>query len=260
MWRRRWERPRSASSDPPARGIGRRSNPISAALQQTTEKLDCQPRHKPVCRVRHHRCMRNISADEVLDGDRNGSGAAPTQHTLHSRADIVDRRHNAAHPDDFDAPGAERAVLVRFGAEKDRDQRHAERGGKVQRPVSTPTTKAARAIMRATLSSGWCSGTAAFGTAARDLLAAALGLRAPRQQHRKALRGERAAKLDPVNHRPFLLRASGRVQQNDLVNARFLAQSIAIEAEVQRFLGRVARADFPEQTVTRDRGQRPSTV
>ena len=41
-------------------------NPISAALQQTTEKLDCQPCHKPVCRVRHHRCMHNISADEVL--------------------------------------------------------------------------------------------------------------------------------------------------------------------------------------------------
>ena len=42
-------------------------NPIEAAMVQTVETLDCQPCHKPTCRVRHHRCMRNISADEVLD-------------------------------------------------------------------------------------------------------------------------------------------------------------------------------------------------
>jgi heptosyltransferase II len=41
-------------------------NPI-AAIEQTVTKLDCQPCHKPVCRMRHHLCMRNISAERVLD-------------------------------------------------------------------------------------------------------------------------------------------------------------------------------------------------
>jgi heptosyltransferase-2 len=41
-------------------------NPI-AAMVQTVTQLDCQPCHKPICRVRHHRCMRDISADQVLD-------------------------------------------------------------------------------------------------------------------------------------------------------------------------------------------------
>jgi heptosyltransferase-2 len=42
-------------------------NPIAAAVQQTIEKLDCQPCHKPTCRVVHHRCMRNISAEQILE-------------------------------------------------------------------------------------------------------------------------------------------------------------------------------------------------
>jgi len=41
-------------------------NPIAAAVQTTTQ-LDCQPCHKPTCRVRHHRCMRDISPDQVLE-------------------------------------------------------------------------------------------------------------------------------------------------------------------------------------------------
>src|SRR2546423_561406 len=40
-------------------------NPIAAAVQ-TASKLDCQPCHKPTCRMRHHRCMRDISAEQVL--------------------------------------------------------------------------------------------------------------------------------------------------------------------------------------------------
>jgi heptosyltransferase-2 len=42
-------------------------NPIAAAVQQTAETLPCQPCHKPTCRMRHHRCMRDISAEQVLD-------------------------------------------------------------------------------------------------------------------------------------------------------------------------------------------------
>jgi heptosyltransferase-2 len=40
-------------------------NPIAAAVQAATQ-LDCRPCHKPTCRLRHHLCMRDISADEVL--------------------------------------------------------------------------------------------------------------------------------------------------------------------------------------------------
>jgi len=42
-------------------------NPIAAAIQQTVEKLDCQPCHKPTCRLQHHRCMRNISPAQLLE-------------------------------------------------------------------------------------------------------------------------------------------------------------------------------------------------
>jgi heptosyltransferase-2 len=41
-------------------------NPIAAAVQAPV-RLDCQPCHKPTCRMQHHRCMRDISADQVLD-------------------------------------------------------------------------------------------------------------------------------------------------------------------------------------------------
>jgi heptosyltransferase II len=52
-------------------------NPIAAAVQQTIEKLDCQPCHKPTCRVAHHRCMRNISAEHVLEIAQRTLAQAP---------------------------------------------------------------------------------------------------------------------------------------------------------------------------------------
>jgi heptosyltransferase II len=39
-------------------------NPI-AAVVETTDELACRPCHKPVCRLGHHRCMREISVDRV---------------------------------------------------------------------------------------------------------------------------------------------------------------------------------------------------
>jgi heptosyltransferase-2 len=39
-------------------------NPI-AAVVETTDALACRPCHKPVCRLGHHRCMRDISVDSV---------------------------------------------------------------------------------------------------------------------------------------------------------------------------------------------------
>jgi heptosyltransferase-2 len=41
-------------------------NPIAAAVQAPV-RLDCQPCHKPICRMQHHRCMRDISAGQVFD-------------------------------------------------------------------------------------------------------------------------------------------------------------------------------------------------
>ncbi len=41
-------------------------NPL-AAIVQRREPLECQPCHKPACRVRHHRCMREIGPDAVFD-------------------------------------------------------------------------------------------------------------------------------------------------------------------------------------------------
>jgi heptosyltransferase-2 len=37
-----------------------------AAIVQADNALSCRPCHKPVCRFGHHRCMADISADEVL--------------------------------------------------------------------------------------------------------------------------------------------------------------------------------------------------
>jgi len=39
-------------------------NPI-AAVVETIDELACRPCHKPVCRLGHHRCMREISVDRV---------------------------------------------------------------------------------------------------------------------------------------------------------------------------------------------------
>jgi heptosyltransferase-2 len=40
-------------------------NPIAAAIQANIE-LPCRPCHKPTCRLVHHRCMRDIPAEQVL--------------------------------------------------------------------------------------------------------------------------------------------------------------------------------------------------
>jgi heptosyltransferase-2 len=40
-------------------------NPLAATIE-TTSELPCRPCHKPVCRLVHHRCMRDILPDDVL--------------------------------------------------------------------------------------------------------------------------------------------------------------------------------------------------
>ena len=41
-------------------------NPLAATIE-TRIALDCRPCHKPTCRLEHHRCMRDIPAEQVLD-------------------------------------------------------------------------------------------------------------------------------------------------------------------------------------------------
>jgi heptosyltransferase-2 len=41
-------------------------NPIAAVIQSRTE-VPCRPCHKPVCHMRHHACMRDITTNEVID-------------------------------------------------------------------------------------------------------------------------------------------------------------------------------------------------
>ena len=44
-------------------------NPLAAVIE-TTSALPCRPCHKPVCRLAHHRCMRDIAPDQVLAAAR----------------------------------------------------------------------------------------------------------------------------------------------------------------------------------------------
>jgi heptosyltransferase-2 len=40
-------------------------NPLAATIEAKS-KVECRPCHKPVCRLVHHRCMRDIAPEEVL--------------------------------------------------------------------------------------------------------------------------------------------------------------------------------------------------
>jgi heptosyltransferase-2 len=51
-------------------------NPIAAVIE-TTSELPCRPCHKPVCRLGHHLCMRDISVDQVSAAIRRATLALP---------------------------------------------------------------------------------------------------------------------------------------------------------------------------------------
>jgi len=52
-------------------------NPLAGVIEAATE-LACRPCHKPVCRLRHHRCMRDVQPDQVLQATRAAIGTAVT--------------------------------------------------------------------------------------------------------------------------------------------------------------------------------------
>jgi heptosyltransferase-2 len=43
---------------------------------EATSELPCRPCHKPVCRLAHHRCMRDIGPDQVLTAAREALAKA----------------------------------------------------------------------------------------------------------------------------------------------------------------------------------------
>ena len=45
-------------------------NPLAATVE-TKSELNCRPCHRPVCRLGHHRCMREIAPEEVLAATRS---------------------------------------------------------------------------------------------------------------------------------------------------------------------------------------------
>jgi len=51
-------------------------NPLAAIIETRTE-LPCRPCHKPTCRLRHHRCMRDIPPAQVLPAVRRALSALP---------------------------------------------------------------------------------------------------------------------------------------------------------------------------------------
>jgi heptosyltransferase II len=50
-------------------------NPLQAKIE-TASALPCRPCHKPVCRLRHHRCMVDIAPDQVLEVARSALAVA----------------------------------------------------------------------------------------------------------------------------------------------------------------------------------------
>ena len=51
-------------------------NPIAAVIE-TASQLPCRPCHKPVCRLGHHLCMRDISVDQVETAIRQATLTVP---------------------------------------------------------------------------------------------------------------------------------------------------------------------------------------
>jgi heptosyltransferase-2 len=60
-------------------------NPLAGVVQADIE-LDCRPCHKPTCRMGHHLCMREISADKVAGLVRSALDSRATAVSQHSNS------------------------------------------------------------------------------------------------------------------------------------------------------------------------------
>ena len=56
-------------------------NPIAAVIE-TASELACRPCHKPVCRLGHHRCMRDIPVDQVAEAVHGAIASPPTSSAI----------------------------------------------------------------------------------------------------------------------------------------------------------------------------------
>jgi len=54
-------------------------NPLAGTIE-TASELPCRPCHKPVCRLVHHRCMRDIAPDQVMAATRRALSAIRPPH------------------------------------------------------------------------------------------------------------------------------------------------------------------------------------
>jgi heptosyltransferase-2 len=63
-------------------------NPLAGTIQAAGD-LPCRPCHKPVCRLVHHRCMRDIAPEQVLAATRRALGAVPAPQNPQGRLNAV---------------------------------------------------------------------------------------------------------------------------------------------------------------------------
>jgi lipopolysaccharide heptosyltransferase II len=56
-------------------------NPLAGVMQAASE-LPCRPCHQPVCRLEHHRCMRDIRVDQVAAAARDALAAIATSNRI----------------------------------------------------------------------------------------------------------------------------------------------------------------------------------
>jgi heptosyltransferase-2 len=68
-------------------------NPLAAIIEPKTE-VPCRPCHKPTCRFGHHRCMREIPAEQVMAAVLAAVAPPPMAHEVEALDD----------PEDFDRP------------------------------------------------------------------------------------------------------------------------------------------------------------
>jgi heptosyltransferase-2 len=87
-------------------------NPLAGVIEIKTE-LACRPCHKPVCRLNHHRCMRDIAPEQVLAATRRAVATYSSNRCRPNRCDRWVEGHKLRHKGCHDGPGHRRRGLYR---------------------------------------------------------------------------------------------------------------------------------------------------